>query len=211
MDALKKDIEKFYKSKYKLVAGIDEAGRGALAGPVVAAAVILPNDNTFENIGLTDSKKLSEKKREELYKFITENAVDYGIGIVDNAEIDKINILKATMKAMSYSIDNMKLKPDYLIIDGNYFNNNTISFSTIVQGDLLCPSISAASIIAKVTRDSIMKKIAENEFPQYDFAKNKGYGVKKHFQMIDKYGTCIYHRKTFLSKHFNILENQLFK
>lgn len=205
------DIEKYYKSKYKLVAGIDEAGRGALAGPVVAASVILPNDNSFENIGLTDSKKLSEKKREELYQYIIDNSIAYGVGLVDNLEIDKINILNATIKAMHQSIDNLSVKPDYLIIDGNYFKNNGISFSTIIKGDLLCPSISAASIIAKVTRDRLMKEIDLNEFPQYEFTKNKGYGVKKHYEMIDIYGECKYHRTTYLNKYHNNKYNQLFK
>lgn len=204
------DIEKYYKQIYEKVAGVDEAGRGALAGPVVAAAVILPKDCTLEEFGLTDSKKINEKKREELYEVIHNHAIAIAVGIVHNEDIDKINILKATLTAMNEAIRKLEPQPDFLIIDGNYFNGSTIKFNTIVKGDLLCPSISAASVIAKVTRDRWMSEVADVEFPNYGFSVHKGYAVKAHYDSIDKIGTCKYHRKTFLNKHNNTLENKLF-
>lgn len=210
MNSIDLDIEQYYKSIYKFVAGVDEAGRGALAGPVVASAVILPVGFSAATFGITDSKKVNEKKREELYDVIMENAVSVGVGFVHNEEIDKINILKSTLVAMHKAIAELNPTPDYLIIDGNYFNGTSIKYNTIVKGDLLCPSISAASIIAKVSRDRWMRTVAGQEFPEYGFESHKGYGVKSHYQTIEIYGKCKYHRITFLSKINKYTNNQLF-
>ncbi len=204
------DIEGNYKKTFNIVAGVDEAGRGALAGPVVAAAVILPDNFDSHALGINDSKKLSAKKRAELYDVIYENALAVGVGVVDNDEIDRINILQATMKAMNVAIGNLSIQPDFLLIDGNYFKGSAIEFVTIIKGDALCPSISAASIIAKVYRDRIMQADIGQEFPIYDFARNKGYGVRKHVEQIELYGNCKYHRKTFIIKSIKYINNQLF-
>ncbi len=180
-------------------AGVDEAGRGPLAGPVYAAAVILPDDVIIE--GLNDSKKISEKKRYELRKIIEKQAVDYAVASVSNEEIDKINILNATYKAMHLAISKLKTKPQHLIIDGNRFKPYLdIPFDCIVKGDGKYASIAAASILAKTYRDDFMIKIAK-EYPQYGWETNKGYGTKKHIEAIEKYGITHYHRKSFLSKY----------
>lgn len=180
-------------------AGVDEAGRGPLAGPVYAAAVILPDDVIIE--GLNDSKKISEKKRYELREIIEKQAVDYAIASVSNEEIDKINILNATYKAMHLAISKLKNKPQHLIIDGNRFKPYLdIPFDCIVKGDGKYASIAAASILAKTYRDDFMIKIAK-EYPQYGWETNKGYGTKKHIEAIEKYGITPYHRKSFLSKY----------
>lgn len=184
-----------------LPAGIDEAGRGALAGPVVAAAVILPQ--YFENnAGISDSKVLSEKKRNELFDIICQSALSYAVAIVDNQEIDRINVLQATLLAMNAAVNRLNIKPDHLLVDGNRFSGSDIEWTTIVRGDALCISIAAASVIAKVTRDRIMANELDKIYPEYGFAQNKGYGAKKHLSAIEKHGVCDVHRITFLKKFF---------
>lgn len=183
---------------FKTICGIDEAGRGPLAGPVYAAAVILPLG--LEIAGLNDSKKLSEKKREELFDVICEKAVDFSIGIADEKEIDEINILNATFLAMKRAVDGLKIKPDYALIDGNrYPRIGGVTEETIVKGDGKSMSVAAASILAKVSRDRYMLEIAE-KYPQYCFEKHKGYGTKLHYEMLEKYGISPVHRKSFLKK-----------
>ena len=185
---------------FKTICGIDEAGRGPLAGPVYAAAVILPLG--LEIAGLNDSKKLSEKKREELFDVICEKAVDFSIGIADEKEIDEINILNATFLAMKRAVDGLKIRPDYALIDGNrYPRIGGVTEETIVKGDGKSMSVAAASILAKVSRDRYMLEIAE-KYPQYCFEKHKGYGTKLHYEMLEKYGISPVHRKTFLKKLF---------
>ena len=183
---------------FKTICGIDEAGRGPLAGPVYAAAVILPLG--LEITGLNDSKKLSEKKREELFDVICEKAVDFSIGIADEKEIDEINILNATFLAMKRAVDGLKIKPDYALIDGNrYPRIGGVTEETIVKGDGKSMSVAAASILAKVSRDRYMLEIAE-KYPQYCFEKHKGYGTMLHYEMLEKYGISPVHRKSFLKK-----------
>lgn len=176
-------------------AGCDEAGRGCYAGPVFAAAVILPED--FYHPDLNDSKQVSEKKRESLRQFIEENAIDYAVASVSNEEIDEINILKASFKAMHLAIAQLKMQPDFLLIDGNRFiPYPNIMHQCIIKGDGKMQSIAAASILAKTYRDEFMRKI-DAEFPMYDWIHNKGYGSLKHRQAIAKYGITHYHRKSF--------------
>lgn len=183
---------------YKLVCGIDEAGRGPLAGPVYAAAVILPLG--FEIDGLNDSKKISEKKREQLFDVICEKAVDYSIGIATEQEIDEINILNATFLAMHRAVEGLKTKPDYALIDGNQYPKIPfVMEETVVKGDAKVMSIAAASILAKVSRDRFMLEKAK-EYPQYQFEKHKGYGTKLHYEMLKEYGPSPIHRMTFLKK-----------
>ncbi|MBE6730530.1 MAG: ribonuclease HII [Ruminococcaceae bacterium] len=182
---------------YKYVCGIDEAGRGPLAGPVCAAAVILPEGIEIE--GLNDSKKLTEKKREKLYDIIIEKALAYGIAFADEKEIDDINILQATFLAMKRAQEKLQIKADYALVDGNRMPKLSIDGETIVSGDALSPSIAAASILAKVTRDRLMLEY-DKEFPQYQFAKHKGYGTKVHTEAIKAYGPSRIHRLTFLKK-----------
>lgn len=182
---------------FKTVCGIDEAGRGPLAGPVCAAAVILPLGLEIE--GLNDSKKLSEKKREALYDIITEKAVAYSIALVDEKTIDEINILQATFKAMRNAVEGLIVKPDIALIDGNQKPGLSIEQRTIVKGDAKSMSVAAASILAKVTRDRLMIKLDE-EYPEYQFAKHKGYGTKLHYECLEKYGVSPVHRRTFLKK-----------
>ncbi len=196
-----------YWEKCLFVAGVDEAGRGPLAGPVVAAAVIFPINSNLV-YGINDSKLLSEKKREELFVQIIEKALSVGIGIIDNITIDEINILNATYKAMNLAINNLKILPEIALIDGNSFKSGGIKYKNIIKGDKLSISIAAASIIAKVTRDRIMSEEIHKEHPFYFFNENKGYGTKKHYKAIEQYGICKYHRKTFIKR---ILEdNTLF-
>lgn len=183
------------KKGYKLVCGVDEAGRGPLMGPVCAAAVILPCGLVIE--GLNDSKKLSEKKREALFDIIKQNAVAYGIGFASVEEIDKINILNAAMLAMNRAIEKLTPKADYAIIDGNCKRSIKIPCETLVGGDAKCPSVAAASILAKVSRDRLCYEL-DKQYPQYGFAKHKGYGTKDHIAALFKYGPCECHRKTFL-------------
>lgn len=182
---------------FKCVCGIDEAGRGPLCGPVCAAAVILPVDCEIE--GINDSKKLSEKKREALYDVITEKAIAYSVVMVDARTIDEINILQATFQAMRDAVDNLSVKPDIALIDGNGKPGLPIEERTIVKGDAKSVSIAAASILAKVTRDRYCLEL-DKKYPEYQFAKHKGYGTKLHYEMIEKYGICPEHRRTFLKK-----------
>lgn len=184
----------FKKRGYKLITGIDEAGRGPLAGPVVAASVILPENCQIE--GLKDSKKLSEKTRNQIFKIIQQKAVAIGIGIVYENVIDRVNIFQAVKVAMAESVSGLSCKPDFLLIDGNQKINSIIPQLTIIKGDTLSASIAAASVIAKVTRDRLMIHY-HNIYPQYGFSQHKGYGTQKHFKNISKFGPCKIHRKTF--------------
>jgi len=196
IDAMK-HYERIYKD-YAYICGIDEVGRGPFAGPVIAAAVILPKD--FDILYVNDSKKLSEKKREELYDEIIKNAVSYGIGSVPSEEIDEINILQATYKAMSLAVSNMKVKPDILLIDAVTIPDVSIPQVPIIKGDEKSISIAAASIVAKVTRDRLM--IAYDKiFPGYGFADNKGYGSKQHIDAIKRLGPSPIHRMSFIHKY----------
>jgi ribonuclease HII len=183
----------------KLICGVDEAGRGPLAGPVCAAAVILPAH--IELPGLNDSKKLTDKRRRELYPLIKEAAVAYGIGFASHEEIDRINILQATYLAMERAIAQLGIVPDQLLIDGNRAKDFGIPTQTVVKGDSLSASIAAASILAKVTRDDWMLQAAE-DYPQYGFEIHKGYGTKAHYAALTAYGTSPIHRKTFLKKFY---------
>ena len=182
---------------YAAVCGVDEAGRGPLAGPVCAAAVILPAGLVIE--GVNDSKKLSEKKREELFPVICEKALAYGIGWADEREIDEINILQATYRAMQRAVESLPYKADYALIDGNRMPPLAIPGTTIVKGDALSMSIAAASILAKVSRDRVMVQLSR-EYPQYGFEKHKGYGTAAHVQALREYGPCPLHRQSFLLK-----------
>lgn len=182
-----------YEKGITLIAGVDEVGRGPLIGPVVAAAVILPKG--FYHPGIKDSKKLSEKKREELYKVITENALSIGVGTVSEEVIDEINIYEATKIAMKEAINNLSSSPEHVLIDAMKLELIMPSTS-IIKGDALSESIAAASIIAKVTRDHLLMKMDE-EYPMYDLKNNKGYGTKKHLEALEKYGACKYHRKSY--------------
>ena len=186
-----------HENGYNVVCGVDEAGRGPLAGPVFAAAVILPENYTHEI--LNDSKKLSEKKRDLVYDDIVRDAICWSVGIADEKEIDEINILNATFLAMKRAVDGLKIKPDLAYIDGNQYPKTGIKEITIVKGDSKCMSVAAASIIAKVSRDRFMLEIAE-KYPEYQFSKHKGYGTKLHYEMIEKYGVSPVHRRTFLKK-----------
>ena len=182
---------------FKVVCGIDEAGRGPLAGPVCAAAVILPLDLEIE--GLNDSKKLSEKKREMLFDIIKEKAIAYSISMVDEKTIDEINILQATFLAMRNAFDSLSVKPDAALIDGNQKPGLNAHEITIVKGDAKSMSVAAASILAKVSRDRYMLELDE-KYPQYEFKKHKGYGTKLHYEKLAEYGISPVHRVTFLKK-----------
>ena len=185
---------------YKAVCGVDEAGRGPLAGPVCAAAVILPENTIIE--GVNDSKKLSEKKREALFDVIKEQALSYSIAFASVEEIEEINILNATMLAMKRAVEGLDVKADYAMIDGNRLPNLNIDSEFIIKGDAKSMSIACASILAKVSRDRLLYKYAE-EFPEYSFDKHKGYGTKVHVEALKKYGPCKYHRLSFLTKILN--------
>lgn len=188
---------KAHEDGYKIVCGIDEAGRGPLAGPVYAAAVILPDG--LEEMGINDSKKMTEKKREALFDIIVENATAYGIGFATEKEIDEINILNATFLAMRRAVDAMGVKPDLVLVDGNRKPGTGYEEVTLVKGDAKSISISAASILAKVSRDRYMKDLAERH-PEYKFEQHKGYGTKLHYEMIEQYGILPDHRRSFLKK-----------
>ncbi len=190
----KKALEQGFKS----ICGIDEAGRGPLAGPVFAAAVILPVGLEIE--GLNDSKKLSEKKRESLFDVIISNASAYSVAYADHAEIDEINILNATFLAMTRAVNGLKIPADFALVDGNRVPKGlSVPCETIVKGDGISASIAAASILAKVSRDRVMKK-ADEIYPEYMFAKHKGYPTALHRELVNKYGPCPIHRLTFLKK-----------
>ncbi len=180
-----------------IICGLDEAGRGPLAGPVYAGAVILPQNYLPE--GLNDSKKLSEKKRDILFDEITKNAVAWSFGIASAEEIDRINILNASMLAMRRAVDSLSLRPDFLLVDGNIVRGFDIDAKAVVKGDAKSPSIAAASIIAKVLRDRCCLEL-DREYPLYGFAKHKGYPTKEHFNAIEKYGVLPIHRRSFLTK-----------
>lgn len=179
----------------KIICGVDEAGRGCIAGPVVAAAVILPKN--FKHEFLNDSKQLTEKQRNELRHIIEENAISYGIGIIDNHTIDEVNILQATYLAMHQAIDQLNQKIDLLIIDGNRFKPyKNIAHETIIKGDGKYIEIAAASVLAKTYRDELMEKLSL-EFPIYHWKKNKGYPTIEHRKAVKEFGSCMYHRQTF--------------
>lgn len=184
---------------FNIVCGIDEAGRGPLAGPVCAAAVILPEGCIIE--GVNDSKKLTEKKREALFDVIKEKALAYSIAVADEKEIDEINILQATYLAMRRAFDGLDIKPDMALVDGNRDPGLGVATRTIVKGDANSMSIAAASILAKVTRDRFMLEMDE-KYPEYQFAKHKGYGTKLHYEMLTEYGASEIHRKTFLNSFY---------
>ena len=195
-----KEIEKdLYNKGFKNICGIDEAGRGPLAGPVVVAGAIMPQDSMIEWIN--DSKKVTEKRREILYDKIKEEAISYSIAIIDQNIIDDINILNATKKGVTEVVDGLDVKPDLIIVDAlTNINTRGIPYEPIIKGDAKCYNIAAASILAKVTRDRIMRQWDEI-YPQYGFASHKGYGTAKHIAAIKEYGLCPIHRKSF-TKHF---------
>ena len=199
MDWLEYEKEAIAKG-YKAVCGVDEAGRGPLAGPVCAAAVILPENTVIE--GVNDSKKLSEKKREALFDVIKEQVLSYSIAFASVEEIEEVNILNATMLAMKRAVEGLDVKADYAMIDGNRLPDLSIDSEFIVKGDAKSMSIACASILAKVSRDRLLYKYAE-EYPEYLFDKHKGYGTKAHVEAIKKYGPCPYHRLSFLKKILN--------
>lgn len=184
---------------FRCVCGVDEAGRGPLAGPVCAAAVILPPN--MEIPGLNDSKKLSDKKRRELMPVIKESALAYGIAFADEKEIDSINILQATFLAMERAIAQLPVKPDLALIDGNREKDFGLPVKTVIHGDSLSASIAAASVLAKVTRDDLMLELAK-DYPQYGFEVHKGYGTKVHYAALRQYGPCPIHRMSFLKKFY---------
>lgn len=196
LNKLKEDELKLYSDKIQYICGIDEAGRGPLAGPVVVGAVILPKDSFIE--GVNDSKKISEKKREKVYEQIIENAISYSVGIVDEEGIDQINILNATKLALTTAIKGLEVKPDLILVDAlNNIDTCGIPYKSIIKGDANEYSIAAASIIAKVTRDRIMQQWDEI-YPEYGFAKHKGYGTAAHIQVIKEKGPCKIHRRSFI-------------
>lgn len=193
-------IEKEFANKgFSVICGVDEAGRGPLAGPVCAAAVILPFG--LEIPGLNDSKKLTDKRRRELFPVIKEKALAYGIGLADHKEIDEINILQATFLAMERAISQLSIQPDLALIDGNRAKDFGIPVQTVVKGDSLSASIAAASILAKVTRDDLMLELAK-DYPGYGFEIHKGYGTKAHYEKLTAYGPSEIHRMTFLKKFY---------
>ena len=194
IDKLKFEKEEQLKGKF-LIAGVDEVGRGPLAGPVCVACVMMPLDNLVE--GVDDSKKLSEKKRDLLFEQIKEKAICYSIQMVDEQTIDKINILEATKLAMKNAINEMSVKPDVVLVDAINKLDVDVDIRGIVKGDLLSYSIGCASILAKVTRDRLMCELSK-EYPEYGFEKHKGYGTKQHIEAIKEYGPCVYHRLSFL-------------
>ena len=205
---LKKEEAEFYKKGMKLIAGIDEAGRGPLAGPVVVACAIMPENSMIE--GVNDSKKVSEKKREKLYDLITNEAISYGVSVIAQTEIDEINILKATKKGLTLAIKEteqklkekgINKKPEVILVDAlTKIDTDGIPYKSIIHGDSLSYSIACASIIAKVTRDRIMREYAK-VYSEYGFEQHKGYGTKKHIEALKKYGPTPIHRKTFIT-HF---------
>lgn len=202
LQEIKKYEQDLYNKNIEYVCGIDEAGRGPLAGPVVVAAVIMPKDSMIE--GVNDSKKVSEKKREKLYELITQEAICYAVGIIDQKEIDKINILNATKKGLTQAVKDLKIKPQAILVDAlTNIDTCGVPYLSIIKGDAKSYSIAAASIIAKVTRDRIMRQWDEI-YPQYGFEKHKGYGTAMHIAAIKEYGICPLHRLTFVKNFINI-------
>ena len=195
-----KEIEKdLYNKGFKNICGIDEAGRGPLAGPVVVAGVIMPKDSMIEFVN--DSKKVTEKRREKLYDVIMEEAISYCVSVIDQDVIDEINILNATKKGVTEVVDGLEVKPDLILVDAlEHINTRGIPYEPLIKGDARCYNIAAASILAKVTRDRIMRQWDEI-YPEYGFLSNKGYGTAKHIEAIKQYGLCPIHRKSF-TKHF---------
>ena len=194
------EIEKTWADRgFHAICGIDEAGRGPLAGPVCAAAVILPE--RLDIPGLTDSKKLTDKKRRELFPIIEEQALAYGIGWASQEEIDDINILQATFLAMSRAVEQLNIRPDLALVDGNRAPTLDLPVETVVKGDSLSASIAAASVLAKVSRDDVMLRMAE-EYPGYGFEVHKGYGTKAHYEALRTFGPSPIHRRTFLKKFY---------
>ena len=189
-----------YTDEISLICGVDEAGRGPLAGPVCAAAVILPRGLVIE--GLNDSKKLTDKKRRVLYELIIEQATAYHIALMDEKTIDTINILQATFRAMEQAVQGLGVRPDLVLIDGNREPNMDLPMKTIVKGDSKSANIAAASILAKVTRDRLMEELAER-YPQYGFDVHKGYGTKRHYEALEEFDGCPAHRVTFLRKFYD--------
>ena len=195
LKALKQQENELRKKGFNTICGIDEAGRGPLAGPVVIASAIMPADSMIE--GVNDSKKVSEKKREVLYEKIIEEAISYGVAIIGQDEIDEINILNATKKGLTMSLKELTVKPDLILVDAlEHIDTMGIPYESIIKGDAKCYSISCASIIAKVTRDRIMREW-DKVYPEYNFAQHKGYGTAKHIEAIKKYGLCPIHRRSF--------------
>ena len=193
---LKEIEEKIYSEGANYICGIDEAGRGPLAGPVVVASVILSRETMIE--GVNDSKKITENRRERVYEEIIKQAISYGVGIIDENKIDEINILQATKLGLTNSIKELKVTPDIILVDAlKGIDTCNIPYKSIIKGDALCYSIAAASIIAKVTRDRIMKGY-DKVYPEYGFATHKGYGTAKHIEAIKEYGICPIHRRSFL-------------
>lgn len=192
-----KQMEQELRTKgFSTICGIDEAGRGPLAGPVVVASVIMPVDSMIE--GVNDSKKISEKKREKLYDLILEEAISYGVGIIGQEEIDDINILNATKKGLTMSLQELTVKPDLIVVDAlTHIDTLGIPYESVIKGDAKCYSIAAASIIAKVTRDRIMREW-DKIYPEYGFEQHKGYGTAKHVAVIKEIGACPLHRKSFI-------------
>ena len=188
-----------YEQGLTAICGVDEAGRGPLAGPVCAAAVILPKDLVIE--GLNDSKKLSDKRRRELFPVIQEKAIAYGIGFASEQEIDEINILQATFLAMKRALAQLEGKADFALIDGNRETDFGLSVMTVVKGDSRSANIAAASVLAKVSRDNVMDELAK-EYPQYGFEIHKGYGTKAHYAALTEHGASPVHRKSFLKKFY---------
>lgn len=191
--------DSFYTQGYKVICGVDEAGRGPLAGPVCAAAVILPEH--LEIPGLTDSKKLTDKKRRALFPVIQEQAIAFGIGFASEQEIDEINILQATFLAMRRAMEQLKVRPDLALIDGNRETDFGLPVRTVIKGDSLSLNIAAASVLAKVSRDDVMLRLAET-YPAYGFDIHKGYGTRAHYEALEKFGPCPIHRKSFLKKFY---------
>lgn len=191
--------DEYLSAGIQLICGVDEAGRGPLAGPVCAAAVILPPH--FDLPGLNDSKKLTDKRRRELFPLIKDAAIAYGIGFASHEEVDSINILQATYLAMERAIAQLSISPEQLLIDGNRAKDFGIPTRTVVKGDSLSASIAAASVLAKVSRDDLMLQAAE-EYPQYGFEIHKGYGTKAHYEALSSFGPSPIHRKTFLKKFY---------
>ncbi|MBQ3072215.1 MAG: ribonuclease HII [Oscillospiraceae bacterium] len=189
----------FFDTGVRTICGVDEAGRGPLAGPVCAAAVILPSGLVID--GLDDSKKLTEAKREALFPVICEQALAYGIGFADEKEIDEINILQATFAAMRRAIAQLSRKPELALVDGNRAADFGLPVQTVVKGDSLSANIAAASVLAKVTRDRYMKELAV-QYPEYGFEVHKGYGTKRHYEALREHGPCPAHRRTFLRSFY---------